>query len=144
MIEINNLCYEVGGKTILKEVSLFLGKNEKVGIVGVNGAGKSTLLKLIVGKIEKDSGNINIIGSYSYLSQEIHKEIEFKYKDQTLTIAEYLILDQGLNIEEWEINRFLNNLNMSDKDCNSVVGELSGGQKIKIELIRILLNNPDI
>ncbi|MCD4811711.1 ATP-binding cassette domain-containing protein [bacterium] len=144
MLQIKNLSYEVGGKTILKDISLFLGRGEKVGVVGVNGAGKSTLLKTIVGKVEKDSGEITMKGSYSYLSQEIHKEIGFKYESSSLTIAEYLILDQGLDIEEWEINKFLNNLNMQDKDCESVLGELSGGQKIKVELIRILLERPDI
>jgi ATPase subunit of ABC transporter with duplicated ATPase domains len=144
MLEIRNLQYEIGGKTILKDVSAFLGSNEKTGLVGVNGAGKSTLLKLIVGKIEKDSGEININGTYSYLSQEIHKEIAFRYSDQTLTIGEYLILDQGLDIEEWEINKFLNNLNMKDKDSYSILSELSGGQKIKVELIRILLKKPDL
>ena len=144
MIEIKNLCYEIGGKTILKDVSLFLSQNEKVGIVGVNGAGKSTLLKLIAGNLEKDSGEINITGSYSYLSQEIHKEIEFKYKENSLSIAEYLIVDQNLDIEEWEINKFLNNLNMGDKDSSCILNELSGGQKIKVELIKLLLDKPQI
>lgn len=144
MITINKLQYEVGGKTILKDVSLFVGNNEKIGVVGVNGAGKSTLLKLIAGNVQKDSGEITIKGTYSYLSQEIHKEIEFKYKDESLTIAEYLILDQRLDVEEWEINKFLNNLNMKDKDSESILSELSGGQKIKVELIRILLLKSDI
>lgn len=144
MIEIKNLNYEVGGKTILKDISLVLGKGEKIGIVGVNGAGKSTLLKLISGELEKDNGEIHIVGTYAYLSQEIHKDIEFKYRDQSLTIAEYLIIDQGLDIEEWEINKLLNKLNMGDKDCDSILCELSGGQKIKVELIRILLNKPEI
>ncbi|HCC68071.1 TPA: hypothetical protein DEP90_02605, partial [Patescibacteria group bacterium] len=144
MLQIKNLNYEIGGNTILKDVSLFLGRGEKVGIVGVNGAGKSTLLKSIVGQIEKDSGEINIVGTFSYLSQEIHNEIWFRHKDQTLTIGEYLILDQGLDIEEWEINKFLNNLHMRDKDCESILSELSGGQKIKVELVRILLKKPDI
>ncbi len=144
MLEIKHLSYEVGGKTILKEINLFLGWGEKVGIVGVNGAGKSTLLKLIVGKLENDGGEINIVGTYSYLSQEIHKDIEFKYSDQSLSIGEYLILDQGLDIHEWEINKFLNKLNMDEKDSDSILNELSGGQKIKVELIKVLCKNPDI
>jgi ATP-binding cassette subfamily F protein 3 len=144
MLEIKNLSYEVGGNTILKNINLFLGRGEKIGIVGVNGAGKSTLLKLIVGRIEKDLGDINLVGTYSYLSQEIHKDIGMEYEDSSLTIGEYLIVQQELDIEEWEINKLLNKLNMNDKDSDSILGELSGGQKIKVELIKVLLNRPDI
>lgn len=144
MIEIKKLNYNIGGKTILKDISLYLGNTEKVGIVGVNGAGKSTLLKLIVGILERDSGDIHITGTFSYLSQEIHKDIEFKYSNLSLSIGEYLIVEQGLDIEEWEINRLLNKLNMSEKNSDSILSELSGGQKIKVELIRVLLNTPDI
>jgi ATPase subunit of ABC transporter with duplicated ATPase domains len=97
-----------------------------------------------VGILEKDSGDIHISGTYSYLSQEIHKEISSKYKDETLSIGEYLILEQDFDIEEWEINRLLNRLNMSEKNSDSILSELSGGQKIKVELIRVLLNTPDI
>ena len=144
MLEIKNLSYEVGGNTILKDLNLFLGRGEKIGIVGVNGAGKTTLLKLIVGKLEGDLGEVNITGTYSYLSQEIRKDIEFRHREDSFTIGEYLILDQGLDIEEWEINKYLNKLNMKEKDSDSILNELSGGQKIKVELIKVLLSNPNL
>ena len=132
MIEIKDLNYDVGGKTILKDINLFLGKGEKIGIVGVNGAGKTTLLRLIAGELDNEYGDINITGTYSYLSQEIHKDIDFRFHDNSLTIGEYLIIDQGLDIAQWEINKLLNKLNMDEKDCESILSELSGGQKIKV------------
>ncbi|KKP43013.1 MAG: ABC transporter ATP-binding protein [candidate division WS6 bacterium GW2011_GWC1_33_20] len=143
MLSIDSISISKGGKEILKDISLFVGPNEKIGLVGVNGAGKSTLLKIIAGKEESDLGNIYFNGTLSYLSQEIHKEMEGNISkeldiQENLTIGEYLILQRGLDIEEWEINKFLNNMNMKEKSSDSILRELSGGQKIKVELIRIL------
>ncbi len=139
MLSINNISISKGGNEILKNVSLYLGPTEKIGLVGVNGAGKSTLLKIVAGKEEPDLGDIHMSGSISYLSQEIHKEmIEGMSTLQDLTIGEYIIIEKGLDIQEWEINKMLNNMNMQGKTSDSILQELSGGQKIKVELIRIL------
>ena len=150
MLSIEKLSLSRGEKKILDEVTLFVGQDEKIGLVGVNGAGKSTLLKLIIGIEGPDLGKISMTGSMSYLSQEIHREIGTEYKnnisdgDQELTIAEYLIVQRNIDVEEWEINKLLNHMNMKDKDCNSILHQLSGGQKIKVELIRILLQQSDL
>lgn len=150
MLSIEKISLARGERDILKNISLFVGPNEKIGLVGVNGAGKSTLLKIVSGVEEPDLGLVRFNGSMSYLSQEIHREIGIKRgsnisnADQYLTIGEYLILERDLSVEEWEINKLLNHMNMKDKDCNSVLHELSGGQKIKVELIRILLEQSDL
>lgn len=150
MLTISNISLSRGEKDILKNISLFLGHNEKVGLVGVNGAGKSTLLKIIGGLEDPDTGNISFTGTMSYLSQEVHKEIgmdslsKIDGEEYRLTIGEYLIIERGIDVDEWEINKLLNHMNMVDKDTNSVLKELSGGQKIKVELIRILLEKADL
>lgn len=146
MLSINKVSLSHGDREILKNINLFLGLKEKIGLVGVNGAGKSTLLKIIAGLEEPDSGYVSLNGSMSYLSQEIHKEIGLSKMDESsnLTIGEYLIIEKGIDVDEWEINKLLNNMNMSDKNSNSVLRELSGGQKIKVELIRILLEKSDL
>ena len=150
MLTLKNINISLGAREILKDISFVVGDNEKIGIVGVNGAGKSTLLKIIAKVIEPDLGSISFTGRMSYLSQEIHKEIGVDKgeihlgREESLTIGEYLIIEKGIDIEEWEINRYLNNLAMKDKDCESVLSELSGGQKIKVELVRILCERPDI
>lgn len=145
MLSIEGISISKGGKEILNNVSLFLAPSEKVGLVGVNGAGKSTLLKIVAGKEEQDLGNIKFVGKMSYLSQEIHKEIlnDFEY-EKRLTIGEYLIVEKGLDIEEWEINKMINNMNMSDKSSDSILSELSGGQKIKVELMKILFEKSNL
>lgn len=139
MLTINKLTVELGGNIILDEVCAFAARGEKIGVIGVNGAGKSTLFKSITNHIEYD-GDITILGSLGYMSQELVNEV----KNLDCTIGEYLILHNDLNIEEWEISRFLNNLNMADKTPESSLSELSGGQKIKVEIIRLLFQEPDI
>ena len=150
MLNLKNIQMALGGREILKDISFVVGDKEKIGVVGVNGAGKSTLLKIIAGVIEPDLGEVSFTGTMSYLSQEIHKEIGIDNgeihlgREESLTIGEYLIIEKGIDIAEWEINRYLNNLAMNDKDCESILTELSGGQKIKVELVRILCEKPDI
>jgi ATPase subunit of ABC transporter with duplicated ATPase domains len=143
MLNINRISLNRGNKEILKDITLTLGPDEKVGLVGVNGAGKSTLLKIICGIEEPDLGNISLKGSYSYLAQETHKTMDVNNYNN-LTIGEYLIIEKNLEVEEWEIKKLLNNLKMEDKDCDSKLGELSGGQKIKVEIIKILLEKADL
>ncbi|PKN02885.1 hypothetical protein CVU76_02565 [Candidatus Dojkabacteria bacterium HGW-Dojkabacteria-1] len=149
MLSINAVSFSRGERDILKKINLFLGQGEKIGLVGVNGAGKSTLLKIVAGIEEPDLGSISFKGSMSYLSQEIHKEIVNNEISKVnpkikITIGEYLIIEKGLEVDEWEINKLLGHMNMSDKNSNSVLSELSGGQKIKVELIRILLEKSDL
>lgn len=143
MLEIKNAHVNLGGKDILEDVSLNIYEGEKIGLVGINGAGKSTLLKSIVGQVELDLGHIVSDGKITYLSQEIHKEIEH-INDKELTIGEYLLVEKDIDTEEWEIKKMLNHLKLEDKDTDSKMFELSGGQKIKIEIIKILLEKADL
>ena len=143
MLNIDQITLNRGNKEILKNITLTIGTNEKIGLVGVNGAGKSTLLKVICGLEEPDLGNISLKGSLSYLAQETHKNMDV-INHTNLSIGEYLIIEKNLDIEEWEIKKLLNNLKMEDKDCDSKISELSGGQKIKVEIIKILLEKSDI
>ncbi len=143
MIQIKDLTYTVEDRPILSQINLVMNDNEKIGLVGVNGAGKSTLLKLISGILEQDSGNIQIKGTISYLEQEIKRNIENDTFNQ-YSIEEYLVLEKGLEIESWEISKFLNHMNVEGKGYDSIFGSLSGGQKIKVELIAILYKEPDL
>lgn len=60
MIDIANISYHIGKRTILEDASAFIGKGQKVGLVGLNGCGKTTLFNLILGKLYPDGGHINI------------------------------------------------------------------------------------
>ena len=89
MLTINSISLSKGGKEILKDISVYMGPNEKIGLVGVNGAGKSTLLKILAKVEEADLGSIDFRGTISYLSQEVHKDILYEFEhSEKLSIGE--------------------------------------------------------
>lgn len=145
MLTIDSVSHSKGGKEILKDISVYVGPDEKIGLVGVNGAGKSTLLKIIVGIEEPDLGSIDFRGTLSYLSQEVHRDILDEFENsENLSIGEYLIIRNNIDVQEWEINKMLSHMNMQGKSSDSIISELSGGQKIKVALIKILLEKSQL
>jgi len=143
VVQIKDISYTIENRLILDHLNLVVNDGEKIGLVGVNGAGKSTLLRAITGNLELDSGHVQNNGTITYLEQEIKKNIEDN-KFDVLSIEEYLVLEKGLDMQPWEISKYLHYMNMDDKVPQNVFGELSGGQKIKIELLAILSQKPDL
>ncbi len=165
---VSNLNKQIGAKDILQDVSFTLDSNDKVGLVGVNGAGKSTLLKILAKEINPDNGKVKLNEeTVSYLKQEI----PYIYND--LTILEYIkqelkidkletrlhelesnltdevmeeysdVLNQyGYSFED-NLNSILVGLNFKE-DINNKIKTLSGGEKIKVLLAIVLLQNADI
>lgn len=85
MIEVKNLCYDVGGKIILKNVNLTLQQGSVMGLVGINGAGKTTLLRLISGVLTKKYGEILIDGK-KVSEEEVRRALFFLPDDPYFTI----------------------------------------------------------
>ena len=77
MLSISKVSYAWGPQQVLHEVSLFVGRGEKVGLAGVNGAGKSTLLQVAAGSLEPDSGGVNRPNRIGMLPQEPQVSSEF-------------------------------------------------------------------
>lgn len=169
---VNNLKVSLGGNTILDNVSFSLNNEEKVGLVGKNGSGKSTLLKTLSGLIEQNSGEINLQGqTVGYLKQEISHEyndytileyiksstkidkIERRMHELEENLNEdnmeeygdilnkYLELD-GYNFEE-NLSKIVSGLNLSET-LDTKIKTLSGGEKIKVLLSALFLQNSDI
>lgn len=143
MIQIKNITYTVQERRILDDLNLVINSSEKIGLVGVNGAGKSTFLKVLSGILEPEKGSIETKASMAYLEQEVKRNLDDSMHDK-YTIEEYLVINKGLDIQAWEVSKLLNQMNVGDKTPDSIFGELSGGQKIKVELISILLKEPDL
>jgi ATP-binding cassette subfamily F protein uup len=118
-------------------------KNEKVGIVGANGAGKTTMINLMTGNLKPDSGKI-VIGEtvvFGYFTQDGLQLSEDKRVIEVIRdVAEYLPMPKGQKLSaEQLLERFL----FPRKQQQVYVSQLSGGEKRRLHLLRVLMNNPN-
>lgn len=142
MLEINNLSIKVQDRYLIKNLSLTLNAGDKLAIIGEEGNGKSTLLKSILGicPYSEVTGNINTKAhSIGYLEQSLSKEY--------LNKRVYDFLFSNDNDYYDKINIFYKNLkliNLNDKILEQKINTLSGGEKVKISILKLLINNYDI
>lgn len=144
IMDIEAINKSFGDNTLIKDFSYTLLPDDRIGIVGKNGAGKSTLLNLLTGKLEPDSGTIDIgttvkIGYFSQESEDL---------DESMRAIEY-IREFGENVSTADgakitagqmMERFL-----FDKDLQwSYINRLSGGEKRRLYLLSILMQAPNV
>lgn len=141
MIEIKNLSIKVNDRYLVKDLSLNLNKNDKLAIIGEEGNGKSTLLKCIFGicNYAEVTGTINLNNNkIGYLEQHITES----YKEQK--VFDYLFISD--NDYYNKINNLYKNLtilNIKDDILDKRMNILSGGEKIKVAILKLLLDDND-
>ena len=122
------------GTCLLKDVNLELRRGEKVGIIGPNGCGKSTLLKTILQDIPPLKGEARIGNrvQIGYFSQS------YERLDEKQTIMENFLTEYGLTDEE--TRRLLGSMMFHGDDVFKIIGTLSGGQKARLVLLKLVLD----
>lgn len=151
-IEFQNVTYQAGEKAILRDISIQMDAGDYVSIVGPSGSGKSTFLKLCCHLISPTEGIILVNGT-NIMQQnpiELRKKIGYCFQTPLLfgdTIEEnlnypYLIRNQKMDSDR--INMLLARFNMGPDYLNQNIKNLSGGEKQRIALIRILLFKPEV
>ncbi len=150
-VEVENLCKSYEGKVLINDWTYTFLKNDRIGIVGTNGCGKTTLMKMLCGRVEPDAGSI-VVGQtikIGYYSQEIetNKEAGIAYMDPKLRVidyiketAEYVRTEDGLISASAMLERFL----FPSEAQYSLVGKLSGGEKRRLNLLRVLMEAPNV
>lgn len=142
MLEINNLTIKINNRYIIKDLSLILNKNDKLAIIGEEGNGKSTLLKCILGICDYADikGTINLKeNKIGYLKQSL-TDYELKLK-----VFDYLFKDNNDYYDKInEFYKYLKIINISDEILNQKINILSGGEKVKISILKLLLEENDI
>lgn len=139
-LQINLISKEYSDHQILKDVSFSINSGDKIGLIGINGSGKTTLLKIISGLENHDNGQI--IKNPRNLSVGYVPQVTDFYEDKNVVD----LLAESLNLDEDEIYKIyvvLNKLNIEELALKSFK-TLSSGQKTKIYLARLLIQNPDI
>lgn len=181
ILNIENLSFGFGDKTILKNISFRLLKGEHAGLVGSNGAGKTTFFNILTGKLVFDEGkvfrpswvNIGYLDQMADLDEEATIEESLKSAFRKLYDIEKRILDIGNELSSSSVSdaekllkemgslqnklyaseffsidslvdNVANGLGISALGMNTPIYKLSGGQRTKVRLAKLLLGNPDL
>jgi len=143
IVEFHKVSKAFDSKKILTSFSYNVQRKERLGIVGKNGTGKTTFLKMMMGETPVDSGKI-VIGDtvvFGHFSQEL-KEVDPDYKviDVVKEVAEFIPLDKGKQLSAAQLlERFLFPRSMH----YNFVRKLSGGERRRLKLLRVLMSNPN-
>lgn len=140
MIKAKNLSISFSGREIFSDVNFIINSYEKVGLIGRNGSGKSTFLKLILQKLEPDSGAVEIPRGYRIGHLEQH--INFNHD----TVLEEIcsILPPDREHEGWKGENILYGLGFSYEDLEKDPKKFSGGYQVKLNLAKLLLMEPQM
>lgn len=142
MFEIKDLSILLNDRYLVKDLSLVLNKGDKLAIIGEEGNGKSTLLKSILGlcNYAHISGNINIKSNrIGYLEQSINE------KELSKKVYNFLFKDDSDYYNKInELYKYLDLINLKDDILEQIISTLSGGEKVKISILKLLLEKHDI
>lgn len=143
ILELHNLSKSFGDKKILNKMSYTFKRKERLGIVGANGAGKSTFLKMLLQEEEPDTGKV-VKGEtvvFGYYSQEnIQVDEDSKVIDVIRDVAEFIPLAKG---REMSAAQFLEKFLFPRSMHYNFVHKLSGGEKRRLKLMKVLMANPN-
>lgn len=142
-IEFHNISKSYGDKVLIKDFNYIVLKNQRLGFIGPNGCGKSTLMKILVGAIEPDAGFMEIGDTIQigYFSQEAEDmDNNQRVIDYIKDIAEYVPTKDGKITASQMLERFLFDGNMQ----YTPIGKLSGGEKRRLYLCKVLMESPNV
>ena len=142
-IEIEKISKNFGDLQVIREFSHIFHRDDRIGIIGPNGSGKSTLIRIIAGKLAIDSGAIKIgptvkISHFSQESEEMNGDT--RVIDYIREAAEYITTDEGTVSASLMLERFL----FPPETQWAQISKLSGGEKRRLYLLRVLTEAPNI
>ncbi|HRG79436.1 MAG TPA: ABC-F family ATP-binding cassette domain-containing protein, partial [Cyclobacteriaceae bacterium] len=143
VLELHHVSKSYGAAKMVDNFSYIFKKKDRIGIVGKNGVGKSTFLDLITGASKPDSGELipGVTTKVGYFTQEVedlnpnHRVIE-----EVKEIAEYITMADGTQISA---SKFLETFLFPPEKQYNIVEKLSGGEKKRLQLLKILVKNPN-
>ena len=142
-IELSHISKSYGSKVLLQDYNYIFLKNDRIGIIGPNGCGKSTLLKIIDGILEPDTGSVDVGQTIKigYFSQENeYMDESLRVIDYVKEVGEYITTSDGKITAAQMLENFLFDGTMQW----SKIEKLSGGEKRRLYLLRVLMSAPNV
>ncbi len=150
-VELEHIFKSYGERVLIRDFSYIFLKTDRIGFIGPNGSGKTTLMKMIDGRVAPDAGTITIGQTIKigYYTQEIenskdagiaYMDPEEKVIDYIRNTAEYVRTTEGLVSATMMLERFL----FPSSQQYSPIGKLSGGEKRRLNLLRVLMEAPNV
>ena len=142
-VELSGICKAYGDKVLIRDYTYFFLKNDRIGYIGPNGSGKSTLMKIIAGWEKPDSGTVEIgqtvkIGYFSQENEDM--DTGLKVIDYIRNVAEYVKTKDGSISASQMLERFL----FPPSVQYTVIEKLSGGERRRLYLLKILMGAPNV
>jgi len=144
VIEINDVSKSYVDNVLIDRFTYLLKRDDRIGIIGVNGSGKTTLLEMITGRVAPTSGEIEIgktvhIGYYDQESRALNDDQ--RVIDYIRDVAEFVTTNEGVEITA---GKMLERFNFTPAVQYAVIGNLSGGERRRLYLLRVLMGSPNV
>ncbi|PSF37439.1 multidrug ABC transporter ATP-binding protein [Aphanothece hegewaldii CCALA 016] len=146
VIELNNLSKSYDDRILIKDFTYIFNPEDRIGIIGSNGAGKSTLMDMITGRVQPDSGTVEIgstiqIGYFDQHSEDLNLNENQRAIDYLKSIAELVKTADGTVITASQmLERFL----FTPNQQYSPIKMLSGGERRRLFLLQVLMSSPNV
>ncbi len=141
--DVEDVSLSLGGKSLLDGVTWRIGPGDRLGLVGVNGAGKTTLLRLLTGRIEPDTGKVQVgqTVKVAYLSQEV---VELPPALRVLEAVQEIAHRIRVGDREMTAGQLAEMFGFGNTRQWTPVGDLSGGERRRLQLLRLLMGEPNV
>ena len=145
VVELIRASVSYGDREVLHQIDWNLGPGQRVGLLGENGAGKSTLLKLITGELEPTAGRVKrgLTVRVAALSQQL-AELEEHANERVSALVKRFSAVTLADGSELTPGQLLERLGFSSAQLKTPVGRLSGGQRRRLQLLVVLLGEPNV
>ena len=144
VFEIHQATISAGEKKILEDLYWNIGPGDRIGIVGVNGAGKTTLFRALLGQISASAGKIitGVTVKAAFLSQHLEElEPTWRVLEAVEKVANQVQLGNG---KELSASQLCERLGFNTDSQWTPVGDLSGGERRRLQLTRLLMDSPNV
>ena len=144
-VELEGVTKSFGDKCLVRDFTYLFGKDDRVGFVGRNGSGKTTLMRMITGEEKPDCGTVTLgqTVKIGYYSQEIGQEempADKRVIDYIRDVAEFVDTADGKVSAARMLERFL----FAGEDQYGLLGKLSGGERRRLYLCKVLMGSPNV